>query len=62
MRAPQQGCRFAARCEFATEHCRAEYPPTIQYDDGSAVACWLHVPQAEPEASAAADSPREEGR
>lgn len=32
---PQPGCRFAARCPFAVEHCFAETPPMV---DG--VACW----------------------
>ena len=37
------GCRFAARCPFATERCRAEEPPMRDMDGGHAVACW-HAP------------------
>jgi oligopeptide/dipeptide ABC transporter ATP-binding protein len=39
---PPQGCRFAARCQFATEKCLAEEPPL----DGSSdhkFACWHPV-------------------
>ncbi len=34
------GCSFAARCGFATEQCRAEYPPLEQFRPGHWVACW----------------------
>ncbi|MDE3130587.1 MAG: dipeptide ABC transporter ATP-binding protein, partial [Acidobacteriota bacterium] len=39
---PPQGCRFAARCPYATDKCRAEEPPL----EGSAdhrFACWHPV-------------------
>jgi oligopeptide/dipeptide ABC transporter ATP-binding protein len=39
---PPQGCRFAARCRFATDKCRVEEPPL----EGSAdhkFACWHPV-------------------
>jgi oligopeptide/dipeptide ABC transporter ATP-binding protein len=35
-----QGCSFAARCEFATDQCRAAYPPLIEHRAGHAIACW----------------------
>jgi oligopeptide/dipeptide ABC transporter ATP-binding protein len=38
-----EGCRFAPRCEFATDRCKREYPPTFTVGmNGSAhsAACW----------------------
>jgi oligopeptide/dipeptide ABC transporter ATP-binding protein len=35
-----QGCSFAPRCRFATEQCRAAYPPLEQHRPGHWVACW----------------------
>jgi peptide/nickel transport system ATP-binding protein len=37
---PIIGCAFAPRCEFATDRCRAEAPPTIDVGGGHTVACW----------------------
>ena len=37
------GCRFAARCPFANDQCRAAEPPMRNLADGHAVACW-HAP------------------
>ena len=34
------GCSFAPRCGFATEECRAAYPPLTQHRPGHWVACW----------------------
>jgi peptide/nickel transport system ATP-binding protein len=34
------GCVFAARCVYAQERCRREYPPLERKDDGHLVACW----------------------
>lgn len=36
------GCRFAPRCEFASELCRTDEPELLNVDPGSrsAVACW----------------------
>ncbi|WP_331871370.1 ABC transporter ATP-binding protein [Cohnella abietis] len=34
-----KGCRFHPRCEFATDRCRSEEPPTVSTDTGT-VACW----------------------
>lgn len=36
---PPDGCRFAARCPFATDQCRAEDPPLVEMQDGHFVAC-----------------------
>jgi oligopeptide/dipeptide ABC transporter ATP-binding protein len=35
-----QGCTFASRCGFATEECRAAYPPLIEHRPGHWFACW----------------------
>jgi len=36
-----QGCRFAARCAFVEDRCRAEYPTTFVSADGAhTAACW----------------------
>jgi peptide/nickel transport system ATP-binding protein len=34
------GCIFAPRCGFATEHCRAAYPPLVERAAGHVVACF----------------------
>ena len=34
------GCIFAARCTYAAEHCRQNYPPLEQKAPGHWVACW----------------------
>ena len=36
---PPAGCRFAARCEHATERCRMVTPETIEAEAGHYVAC-----------------------
>ena len=38
---PKPGCRFADRCEFATEKCRAEMPKLHEIGNGHKVACHL---------------------
>jgi oligopeptide/dipeptide ABC transporter ATP-binding protein len=35
-----KGCRFAPRCSFAVEQCRAEYPEWFADNGGRRVACW----------------------
>ncbi len=35
-----QGCTFAPRCGFASDECRAAYPPVVQHRPGHWVACW----------------------
>ncbi len=34
------GCRFAARCAWAVDRCRAEYPPFAEQRPGQWAACW----------------------
>src|SRR5690606_4931008 len=34
------GCIFAPRCPYATDRCRAEYPPLEEKTSGHWVACW----------------------
>jgi oligopeptide/dipeptide ABC transporter ATP-binding protein len=34
------GCRFAARCSFATDHCRVADPPLVEHLPGQWAACW----------------------
>jgi peptide/nickel transport system ATP-binding protein len=38
---PPNGCRFAPRCQFATDICRQEAPPLRERTDGHKVACVL---------------------
>src|SRR5207253_12620 len=33
-------CPFAARCEWAVDHCRSEAPKLAQIGEGRASACW----------------------
>jgi oligopeptide/dipeptide ABC transporter ATP-binding protein len=35
-----KGCTFAPRCGFATDQCRADYPPLVQHRPGHWVSCW----------------------
>ncbi|HWB50449.1 MAG TPA: ABC transporter ATP-binding protein [Stellaceae bacterium] len=34
------GCTFAPRCEFASDECRAAYPPLGERRPGHFIACW----------------------
>ena len=34
------GCRFAARCQYAEDRCRHEYPPAFTLSEGHTAACW----------------------
>ncbi len=34
------GCTFAPRCSYASEQCRAAYPPEVEAAPGHFVACW----------------------
>lgn len=36
------GCRFNARCEFATEKCRTQSPTEFSVKEGHTVRCWFH--------------------
>jgi peptide/nickel transport system ATP-binding protein len=35
-----EGCTFAPRCPYASEQCRAAYPPEVEAAPGHFVACW----------------------
>jgi oligopeptide/dipeptide ABC transporter ATP-binding protein len=35
-----EGCSFAPRCRFASDECRAAYPPLEEHRPGHWVACW----------------------
>ena len=35
-----QGCTFAPRCAYATDHCRAAYPPLQEHRPSHWIACW----------------------
>jgi len=52
--APPVGCRFHARCPFATSLCADTVPPLAQVAPGHVVACH-HVDQAERFRERAAD-------
>ena len=41
---PIVGCAFAARCDLATDRCRAETPPFVDAGGGHIVACWEAAP------------------
>ena len=41
---PPSGCHFHPRCPHVQPVCRERYPETVQADDGTRVACWLHSP------------------
>jgi oligopeptide/dipeptide ABC transporter ATP-binding protein len=34
------GCSFHPRCEKAIDHCRQEFPPEVEINDGHFVSCW----------------------
>jgi peptide/nickel transport system ATP-binding protein len=36
------GCKFANRCPYVMDECRAAEPPLYQTEDDRAVACYLH--------------------
>ncbi|MCF3944580.1 ABC transporter ATP-binding protein [Oceanobacillus alkalisoli] len=37
-----EGCKFADRCPFVMDKCKAESPPVIEIGKGHVVRCWLH--------------------
>ena len=41
---PPEGCRFAPRCPYAQDRCRAEQPPLIEAESpGHVYRCWYPV-------------------
>lgn len=40
---PKKVCRFANRCEYATEKCHTEEPELIEISQGHQVACWMEI-------------------
>jgi peptide/nickel transport system ATP-binding protein len=43
---PISGCRFAARCPHAFDHCRAHAPDLFAIREGQRARCWLwHYPE-----------------
>ncbi len=41
--APPEGCRFAPRCPYAQDKCRAEEPPLMEDEAGHLHRCWFPV-------------------
>lgn len=37
-----KGCRFAPRCQYATEKCRNEMPQLVEFKDGHKIRCFLN--------------------
>jgi peptide/nickel transport system ATP-binding protein len=37
---PPPGCKFHPRCQFATEKCKIDLPPLVEYAPGHLAACW----------------------
>ncbi len=37
---PPPGCKFHPRCPFATDQCKLEEPPLVEYSPGHSAACW----------------------
>lgn len=40
--ASKQGCKFADRCPFVMDECRAKHPPLYRTNEDRAVACYLY--------------------
>jgi len=38
---PPQGCHFAPRCSYATERCRAAYPPATAHSETHSAHCYI---------------------
>ena len=45
------GCRFADRCDRCMEKCRTQAPQLVEIAPGHKCRCWLHVSDAEKEAT-----------
>lgn len=37
---PPSGCKFHPRCPFASEKCKQDAPPLVEYEPGHIAACW----------------------
>jgi peptide/nickel transport system ATP-binding protein len=37
---PPPGCKFHPRCPFASDKCKIEEPPLVEYAPGHSAACW----------------------
>ena len=37
---PPPGCKFHPRCPFATDQCKTDEPPLVEYAPGHSAACW----------------------
>lgn len=37
---PPSGCKFHPRCFFATDKCKVDAPPLVEYEPGHKAACW----------------------
>ncbi len=37
---PPPGCKFHPRCPFATDECKVDEPPLVEYAPGHSAACW----------------------
>lgn len=42
-----KGCKFAERCKFATDRCRAELPDMYELEDGHKVRCFRYEKEAQ---------------
>jgi peptide/nickel transport system ATP-binding protein len=38
--APPTGCRFHPRCPYASDKCKTEEPPLVEYEPSHSAACW----------------------
>lgn len=38
-----EGCKFADRCKYATEHCRVSSPELAELEDGHKVRCFRYT-------------------
>jgi oligopeptide/dipeptide ABC transporter ATP-binding protein len=47
--APPSGCRFHPRCSYATDICRVERPPLLDYGNGRVAACHHPLGRAVPD-------------
>ncbi len=53
---PPPGCRYAPRCQAATQQCTLEQPPTLTDEPGHEYACW-HPAQDRHAVAAATNTP-----